>query len=187
MTARATVAVIRSRIWSASAVVRRRRVAGYQSQDDLTPSSHRGRPTPDYVRCGNSRQRRDAYPGARKPNPHRTPGSCVHGQSRPGRAASQIPRPVKVSNVGGYPYAPGHERDLDRIRPLLHRHPGPHRAGLGLISGPHRASPLGPTIDPALRTASALARRRYSSRLRVGSRSLASFACQLAKFQLPAI
>ena len=39
---------------------------------------------------------------------------------------SQIPRPVKISNARGYPYAPGHDLDLDRIRPLLDRRPGPH-------------------------------------------------------------
>ncbi len=39
---------------------------------------------------------------------------------------SQIPRPVKISNVRGYPYALGHDRDVDRLRSLLHRHPGPH-------------------------------------------------------------
>src|SRR5580704_13550950 len=44
-------------------------------------------------------------------NPNRAPAAMVIDRERPGAAMSQVTRPVKVSNVGGYPYAPGHERD----------------------------------------------------------------------------
>ena len=39
--------------------------------------------------------------------PYAHPASGRFGQSRPGPAVSQIPRPVKISNAGGYPYTPG--------------------------------------------------------------------------------
>jgi DNA invertase Pin-like site-specific DNA recombinase len=35
---------------------------------------------------------------------------------------------VIVAVVGGYPYAAGHDRHADRLRPLFHRRPRPHRA-----------------------------------------------------------
>jgi hypothetical protein len=42
--------------------------------------------------------------------PQRTPPAAgLNRRPRPGPAVSQIPRPVKISDVGGSPYAPGHE------------------------------------------------------------------------------
>ena len=52
-----------------------------------------------------------------------------------------IARPVIVSLVGGYPYAAGHDRHADRLRPLLHRRPRPHRPTPGLRRTRRRRRP----------------------------------------------
>src|SRR5260370_31926920 len=68
-----------------------------------------------------------ASDSVRMTNPKRTPAPVTNNPSQPRPGPSHIGGTEKFSVTGGYPVHSDRVRDLDRLRPLLHRHPGSHR------------------------------------------------------------